>query len=94
MERNFLRIFPENLNGPAGRLLRKTGVTKLRQGASNKPFIFEGHRATTSGHGANRVPRLTGNPRNRKHGNGKPKNRSARRAAAFRTMGGKMGKPA
>lgn len=84
----------QTLNGPAGRSLRKTGVTKLRQGSSSKPFIFEGHRATTSGHGANRVPRLTGNPRSRKHGNGKPKNRSARRAAAFRTMGGKMGKPA
>lgn len=71
------------LHGRAGKLLGRAGAAKLKERDNAKPLVFEGTRATEDG------PRLKVKTKSRGAKGKKPKNRSTRRAAAFRAAGGK-----
>lgn len=75
----------KTLQGRATRLFGRAGAAKLKNGeGSGKPLIFEGHRASESS-----AIKVKTKSRGSK---GKPKNRSSRRAAAYRASGGKTAK--
>lgn len=81
-----LREADKTLQGRAGKLFGRAGAAKLKADAkktiSQNSLVFEGHRATEDG---SRI-RVKTKSRGSK---GKPKNRSSKRAAAFRAAGGK-----
>ncbi|KAL4888685.1 hypothetical protein BDV59DRAFT_188155 [Aspergillus ambiguus] len=81
-----LRDADKTLQGRAGKLFGRAGAAKLKADAgktiSQNSLVFEGHRATEDG---SRI-RVKTKSRGSK---GKPKNRSSKRAAAFRASGGK-----
>ncbi|KAL1967119.1 hypothetical protein VTN77DRAFT_3410 [Rasamsonia byssochlamydoides] len=70
------------LHGRAGKLLGRAGAAKLKERDNAKPFVFEGQRATEGA-------RIKVKTKSRGAKKGKPKNRSTRRAAAYRAAGGK-----
>lgn len=73
------------LRGRAKKLLGRAGAAKIQESENARSFIFEGQRAS-EGSG-----RLKVKGKSRGSGKGKPKSRSTRRAAAFRSSGGKYG---
>lgn len=81
----------KTLHGRAGKLLGKAGAANLKAGI-NAPnpqaMVFEGHRATEDGSSKIKVKTKS------RGSKGKPKNRSSKRAAAYRASGGKKEKAA
>jgi nucleolar protein 12 len=75
----------KTLRGRAGKLLGRAGAAKLRESEDGKPFIFEGQRAAEG----TSLLKMKNKSRGSK---GKPKNRSTRRAQAYREASGKPGK--
>lgn len=73
----------DTLGGRSSKLFGRAGAAKIRDGAANKSFIFEGQRAV-AGTGQLKV-------RTKSRGASKGK-RSSRRAAAYRASGGRAGK--
>lgn len=80
-----------SLRGRAAKLLGRAGAAKLKEGGSgpksksNEPFIFEGYRASEG------APKFKIKTKSRGAAKGKPKTRSSRRAAAYKTAGGRKG---
>lgn len=75
----------KTLQGRAGKLLGRAGAAKLKEagkgGIAGNSFVFEGHRATENGSTMKVKTKSRGSK-------GKPKNRSSKRAAAYRAAGG------
>ncbi|EPS25985.1 hypothetical protein PDE_00921 [Penicillium oxalicum 114-2] len=75
----------KTLQGRAGKLLGRAGASKLKNeskgGIAGNSFVFEGHRASEG----KSTLKVKGKSRGSK---GKPKNRSSKRAAAYRAAGG------
>ncbi|KAF7713886.1 Uncharacterized protein PECH_006741 [Penicillium ucsense] len=75
----------KTLQGRAGKLLGRAGASKLKTeskgGIAGNSFVFEGHRASEG----KSTLKVKGKSRGSK---GKPKNRSSKRAAAYRAAGG------
>lgn len=83
----------KTLQGRAARLLGRAGAAQLKSGSgrfgARQPFVFEGKRASEDG------ARIKVKTKSRgAKGKGKPKNRSSKRAAAFRASGGQAAKSA
>jgi nucleolar protein 12 len=80
------------LQGRAGKLFGKAGAAMMkaegRKSISGNSVVFEGHRATEGG--SSRIKIKTKS----RGSKGKPKNRSAKRAAAYQAAGGRKGKMA
>ncbi|EED16063.1 RNA binding protein, putative [Talaromyces stipitatus ATCC 10500] len=76
------------LRGRVKKLLGRAGASKLRNGNDGKPFIFEGQRAVE------KTDQFKFKSKSRGGSKGKPKNRSSRRAAAYRASGGRAGRKA
>ncbi|RHZ72612.1 Nucleolar protein 12 [Aspergillus turcosus] len=80
------------LQGRAGKLFGRAGAAKMkaegRKSISGNSVVFEGHRATEGG--SSRIKIKTKS----RGSKGKPKNRSAKRAAAYQAAGGRKGKMA
>ncbi|OOQ84572.1 Nucleolar protein 12 [Penicillium brasilianum] len=76
----------KTLQGRAGKLLGRAGASKMKTegkgGIAGNSFVFEGHRASEGG---SKGLRMKVKSRGSK---GKPKNRSSKRAAAYRAAGG------
>ncbi|KAE8141434.1 hypothetical protein BDV38DRAFT_237897 [Aspergillus pseudotamarii] len=85
-----LREADKTLQGRAGKLFGRAGAAKVRADAtksiSNNSLVFEGHRATDDGSSRIRVKTKS------RGSKGKPKNRSSKRAAAYKAAGGKKRK--
>ncbi|EAW20090.1 rRNA-processing protein NOP12 [Aspergillus fischeri NRRL 181] len=79
------------LQGRAGKLFGRAGAAKMkaegRKSISGNSVVFEGNRATE---GSSRIKIKTKS----RGSKGKPKNRSAKRAAAYQAAGGRKGKMA
>lgn len=75
----------KTLQGRAGKLLGRAGAAKLKAdgkgGIAGNSFVFEGHRATEGASSMKVKTKSRGSK-------GKPKNRSSKRAAAYRAAGG------
>lgn len=75
----------KTLQGRAGKLLGRAGAAKVKAdgkgGIAGNSFVFEGHRAT-EGNSSMKVKTKS------RGSKGKPKNRSSKRAAAYRAAGG------
>ncbi|KAF9894238.1 Nucleolar protein 12 [Aspergillus nanangensis] len=84
-----LRDADKTLHGRAGKLFGRAGAAKMRDDSnktiSSNSTVFEGHRATEGGSSAFKVKTKS------RGSKGKPKNRSSKRAAAFREAGGRKG---
>ncbi|EAW15120.1 rRNA-processing protein NOP12 [Aspergillus clavatus NRRL 1] len=78
------------LQGRAGKLFGKAGASQFKAGerrsVAQNSVVFEGHRATEGS--ASRIKVKTKS----RGSKGKPKNRSAKRAAAYQAAGGRKGK--
>ncbi|KAF3397802.1 Nucleolar protein 12 [Penicillium rolfsii] len=76
----------KTLQGRAGKLLGRAGASQIKSegkgGIAGNSFVFEGHRASEGG---SKGLKLKVKSRGSK---GKPKNRSSKRAAAYRAAGG------
>ncbi|KAJ5577839.1 Nucleolar protein 12 [Penicillium hispanicum] len=76
----------KTLQGRAGKLLGRAGAAKVRADGkgtiAGNSFVFEGHRATENGTSRMKVKTKS------RGSKGKPKNRSSKRAAAYRAAGG------
>jgi nucleolar protein 12 len=76
----------KTLQGRAGKLLGRAGASQMKSegkgGIAGNSFVFEGHRASEGG---SKGLKLKVKSRGSK---GKPKNRSSKRAAAYRAAGG------
>lgn len=76
----------KTLQGRAGKLLGRAGASKLKTegkgGIAGNSFVFEGHRASEGGSSTLKVKVKS------RGSKGKPKNRSSKRAAAYRAAGG------
>ncbi|KNG87885.1 nucleolar protein 12 [Aspergillus nomiae NRRL 13137] len=85
-----LREADKTLQGRAGKLFGRAGAAKVRADAtksiSKNSLVFEGHRATDDGSSRIRVKTKS------RGSKGKPKNRSSKRAAAYKAAGGKKRK--
>lgn len=79
------------LQGRAGKLFGRAGAAKMkaegRKSISGNSVVFEGNRASE---GSSRIKIKTKS----RGSKGKPKNRSAKRAAAYQAAGGRKGKMA
>lgn len=75
------------LRGRVKKLLGRAGAAKMRSD-DGKPFIFEGQRAVE------KTDQFKFKRRGSKGSKGKPKNRSSRRAEAYRASGGKAARKA
>lgn len=75
----------KTLQGRAGKLLGRAGAAKMKSdakgGIAGNSFVFEGHRASENGSSIKVKTKSRGSK-------GKPKNRSSKRAAAYRAAGG------
>lgn len=76
----------KTLQGRAGKLLGRAGASKMKTegkgGIAGNSFVFEGHRASEGGSSTLKVKVKS------RGSKGKPKNRSSKRAAAYRAAGG------
>ncbi|EEA22206.1 Nucleolar protein 12 [Talaromyces marneffei ATCC 18224] len=76
------------LRGRVKKLLGRAGAAKIQNGDDGKPFIFEGQRAVE------KTDQFKFKRRGSKGSKGKPKNRSSKRAEAYRASGGRSARKA